>query len=41
VQLAARINRALVPGVARAAEEFVRELGARVEISRARRGMAA
>jgi NADH-quinone oxidoreductase subunit G len=41
VQLTAGINRALLPGVARTAEEFVRELGARVEISRARRGVPA
>jgi NADH-quinone oxidoreductase subunit G len=37
VQLAARINRDLIPGAVRAAEEHVRELGPRVEISRARR----
>jgi NADH-quinone oxidoreductase subunit G len=41
VQLAARVNRDLVPGVARAAGELVRELGARVEISRARRRVPA
>jgi NADH-quinone oxidoreductase subunit G len=36
-QLTARINRQLREGVARVAEEHARELGARVEISRARR----
>jgi NADH-quinone oxidoreductase subunit G len=37
VQLTARINRGLVPGVVRAPEQFVRELGTHAEISRARR----
>jgi NADH-quinone oxidoreductase subunit G len=37
VQLAARINRSLVPGVVRACDEHVRGLGTHVEISRARR----
>ena len=37
VQLAARINPDLVARVARAPAEYVRELGTRVEISRARR----
>jgi NADH-quinone oxidoreductase subunit G len=37
VQLTARINASIVPGVVRACEEHVRELGTRVEISRARR----
>jgi NADH-quinone oxidoreductase subunit G len=37
VQLAARINRDLSAGVVRAPEDHVRELGARVEISRARK----
>ena len=36
VQLTGRINPKLVAGVVRAPEEFVRELGPRVEISRAR-----
>jgi NADH-quinone oxidoreductase subunit G len=36
VQLTARVNRRLVAGVARAPEELVRELGARVEMFRAR-----
>jgi NADH-quinone oxidoreductase subunit G len=37
LQLAARINPDLAPGVLRASEELVRELGARAEISRARK----
>jgi NADH-quinone oxidoreductase subunit G len=41
VQLAARINRDLIAGAVRAPEEHVRELGARVEISRARRKASA
>jgi NADH-quinone oxidoreductase subunit G len=37
VRLAARINRELIAGVVRAPEDHVRELGNRVEISRARK----
>jgi NADH-quinone oxidoreductase subunit G len=41
VRLQARINRDLVTGAVRAPEELVRSLGARVEISRARRKVPA
>jgi NADH-quinone oxidoreductase subunit G len=41
VRLEARINRDLVAGAVRVPAEFVRELGARVEISRARRKVPA
>jgi NADH-quinone oxidoreductase subunit G len=41
VRLEARINRELVAGAVRIAEEFARDLGARVEISRARRKVPA
>jgi hypothetical protein len=41
VRLQARINRDLVTGAVRAPEELVRSLGARVEISRARRKVRA
>jgi NADH-quinone oxidoreductase subunit G len=37
VRLTARVDRDLIPGVARVAEEHARELGARAEISRARK----
>ena len=41
VQLTARINRELMPGVVRIADEHATALGARVEISRARRKVRA